>query len=215
MEIDLFDQTANKIFDTKTYEDFRQVFLGEACTKCRLSKTRTNLVVDRGNPNAKVVMIGEGPGADEDAQGKAFVGRAGRLMDDMFKTVGMDTNEVTLILNVVKCRPPENRQPAADEAQSCLPYLKKQLKLVEPKVIVLLGATAVKHILGKREIGSMESVVGQFFTTEDFPNAKLVVLYHPAFILRDPRKRPIFEGHLKQLKSFLMEHELLPDKAKQ
>lgn len=209
MQRDLFDQPANRIFGAATYEQFRAAFLDYGCTKCRLGQSRTHLVTDRGNPEARVVLIGEGPGADEDAQGKAFVGRAGQLMDEMFRGVGIDTNRQTLILNVVKCRPPENRQPMADEAETCLPYLRKQLELVKPKLVVLLGATAVKHVLGRAEIDSMESLVGQYFTAPQCPGATLVILYHPAYILRDPRKRPIFEQHLQTLKAFLLRESLL------
>ncbi len=209
MQLDFFDQTSNKIFGAKTYEEFRAAFLEAGCTKCRLSKSRTHLVLDRGNPQAKVVLIGEGPGADEDAQGKAFVGRAGQLMDTLFRKVDLDTNRHFLIINVVKCRPPENRQPMADEAETCLPYLKKQLELVKPKLLVLLGATAVKHALGRKEIESMESIVGQFFTSPDYPGITCLILYHPAYILRDPRKTPIFEQHLQQLKAYLVRERLL------
>ena len=209
MQLDFFDQTTNTIFGATTYEAFRTAFLEHGCTKCRLSKSRTHLVLDRGNPQAKVVLIGEGPGADEDAQGKAFVGRAGQLMDTLFRKVDLETNRQFLIINVVKCRPPENRQPMADEAETCLPYLKKQLELVKPKLLVLLGATAVKHALGRKEIESMESVVGQFFTSPHYPGITCLILYHPAYILRDPRKTPIFEQHLQQLKAYLIREQLL------
>ena len=210
MQLDLFDQAANQVFGAKTYEEFRAAFLATGCVKCRLSKSRTNLVLDRGNPQAKVVLIGEAPGADEDAQGRAFVGRAGQLMDEMFRGVGLDTNRDLLIINVIKCRPPENRQPMADEAETCLPYLKKQVELVQPKLLVLLGATAVKHVLGRKEVESMESIVGQYFTAPQFPGMVLLILYHPAYILRDPRKRPLFEQHLQQLKAYLVREQLLP-----
>lgn len=209
MQLDLFDQSTNKIFGATTYEEFRKAFEEYGCTKCRLSKSRTHLVLDRGNPDAKMVLIGEGPGVDEDAQGKAFVGRAGQLMDALFREIGVETNQQMLILNVVKCRPPENRLPLADEAETCLPYLKKQLELVKPKLIVLLGATAVKYVLGRRDIESMESVVGQFFTMPEHPGMTWLILYHPAYILRDPRKQPIFEQHLKSLKAFLVNEQLL------
>ena len=209
MQLDLFDQAANKILGAKSYEAFRAAFLEAGCTKCRLAQSRTHLVLDRGNPEAPVVLVGEGPGADEDAQGRAFVGRAGQLMDEMFRTISVDTNRQMLIINVVKCRPPENRQPMADEAETCLPYLRKQLELVQPKLMVLLGATAVKHVLGRKDVESMESVVGQYFTAPQFPGIVLLILYHPAYILRDPRKRPIFEQHLQQLKAYLVREQLL------
>ena len=209
MQIDFFDQTVNKVFGATTYPVFKEAFIEAGCTKCRLGASRKHLVIDRGNPQAKVVLIGEGPGADEDAQGVAFVGRAGQLMDDMFRTAGLDTNRQTLIVNVVKCRPPENRQPAADEAETCLPYLKKQLELVQPKVLVLLGATAVRFVLGRKEIESMESVVGQFLKSPHWPGVTVMIMYHPAYILRDPRKRPIFEQHVGLLKAHLAREHLL------
>jgi len=209
VQLDFFDETANKIFGANTYEAFRAAFLEAGCTRCRLSRSRSRLVLDRGNPHAKVVLIGEGPGAEEDAQGQAFVGRAGQLMDGLFRTVGIDTNRQMLIINVVKCRPPANRQPMADEAETCLPYLRRQLELVQPRLIVLLGATAVRHALGRRDVDSMESVVGQYFTAPQFPGATLLILYHPAYILRDPRKQPIFEQHLQQLKAYLVREQLL------
>lgn len=209
MQLDFFDQTANAILGAKTYGEFRDALLKAGCTKCRLSESRTHLVLDRGNPEAKVVLIGEGPGADEDAQGKAFVGRAGQLMDRLFRAIDLDTNRQFLILNVVKCRPPENRQPMADEAETCLPYLRKQLELVGPKVLIFLGATAVKHALGRRDLESMESVVGQFFTAPQHPGAACLILYHPAFILRDPRKQPVFEQHLRALKDYMVRERLL------
>lgn len=209
MQLDLFDQSANAILGAKTYDEFRAALLKAGCTKCRLSQSRTHLVLDRGNPRAKVVLIGEGPGADEDAQGKAFVGRAGQLMDRLFRAVDLDTNRHCLILNVVKCRPPDNRPPSADEADTCMPFLKKQLDLVRPKVLVFLGATAVKYALGRKEIESMESVVGQMFTTPQYPGATCLIFYHPAFILRDPRKQPIFEQHVRALKDYLVREALL------
>lgn len=203
MPLDLFDSTANKIFDAKTYAQFKEELIKSNCPKCdALAKTRTHIVVDRGNPNAKVVIIGEAPGENEDLQGKAFVGRAGKLLDKLMLEIGFDTNKDSLIINVVKCRPPENRAPVQQEADNCLPYLKKQLQLVKPEIILLLGATALKHILPAKKGSAMGSEVGKFFQDEAYPGVQFMVLYHPAYILRDPRKTPLMQEHLKQFKLF-------------
>ncbi len=203
MPIDLFDSAANTIFDAKTYPQFKEELIRSACSKCELHKSRTHIVVDRGNPLAKVVMIGEAPGENEDAQAKAFVGRAGQLLDKLMKEIGFDTNQESLIINVVKCRPPENRAPSQKEADTCLPFLKRQLELVKPRVILLLGATAVKHIIPNKKGAAMGEEVGKFFHHLDYPGVELMVLYHPAYILRDPRKTPLMQEHLRRFKYFL------------
>ncbi len=202
MQFDLFDGTRNKILESKTYAEFKEALVASQCTKCQLSEARTHIVVDRGNPNAGVVMIGEGPGENEDLQAKAFVGRAGQLLDELMKGIGFNTNQDSLIINVVKCRPPENRAPKQEEVNACMPFLKKQLELVKPKIILLLGAVALKHIIpGKKEF-SMEQEAGNFFDHPDFPGTKFMVLYHPAFILRDPRKKPVMIEHLRRFKDY-------------
>ena len=116
------------------------------CKKCKLCNNRTNIVFGVGNKNADIMFIGEGPGADEDKQGIPFVGRAGKLMDKAFEGLGIDRSSV-YIANIVKCRPPQNRVPESDEAEACLNYLRNQVILVKPKIIVLLGSTALKNIL--------------------------------------------------------------------
>ena len=199
---DLFDDALNKITGQKTYGDFKKALIDSNCTRCGLSEARTHIVVDRGNPGAKVVMIGEAPGEHEDIQGKAFVGRAGQLLDGMLKAVGFDTNEDSLIINVVKCRPPENRAPNPKEAATCIPYLKKKLALVKPKIVLLLGATALKHVMPDKSDQSMKEGVGSFFTHPEYPDVQFMVLYHPAYILRDPRKKPLMEEHLTKFKYF-------------
>jgi len=207
MQFDLFDETKNKILSAKTYESFKEELIKSNCAKCELSKSRTHIVVDRGNPNAKVLIIGEAPGENEDLQGKAFVGRAGKLLDTMMKDAGFNTDEESLIINVVKCRPPENRAPTQKEAESCRPYLKKQIELVSPRVILLLGATALRHMILDKGEFAMAKEAGQFFTHADYPGVQLMVLYHPAFILRDPRKRPVMEEHLKRFKTYWDENK--------
>ena len=146
-----------------------------------------------------MLIIGEAPGETEDLRGEAFVGRAGRLLDGMLKDLGFDTNQDALIANVVKCRPPENRAPKPEEAAACLPFLKRQIELADPALIVLLGATALKHILPGNRGFSMADQAGRCFQSPEYPGKDLMVLFHPAYILRDPRKRPLMEEHLKQL----------------
>lgn len=202
MQFDLFDATQNKILDAKTYPEFKEALAKSGCTKCALSDSRRHIVVDRGNPNAKVLMIGEGPGENEDLQAKAFVGRAGQLLDELMRGIGFDTNRDSLIINVVKCRPPENRAPKQEEVNACRPFLKKQIELVKPKIILLLGAVALKHVIENKKEFSMEREAGNFFNHPDFPGVQFMVLYHPAFILRDPRKKPVMVDHLKRFKAY-------------
>ena len=150
------------------------------CTKCRLHKGRNKFVFGTGNPNADVLVIGEGPGAEEDKQGLPFVGRAGKLLTDMLKAIKFEREEV-YIGNIVKCRPPENRTPMQDEMDTCLPYLKKQVELINPKLILCLGLTATKGLLKKRE--SLGELRKHIF---EYEGAKVVVTYHPAALLRNP-----------------------------
>lgn len=169
------------------------------CQLCALSQSRTQIVVDRGNPSAKVLFVGEAPGRNEDLAGKAFVGRSGRLLDQMLAEQGFVTDRDGLIANVVKCRPPNNRAPLPAEVQKCLPFLRRQIELIKPSFIGLLGATALKYLFPSRASSSMKSQVGLFFRDSDYPGAQIMVLYHPAYILRDPRKRPEMERHLRDL----------------
>ena len=181
------------------YRTFRQALADSQCRRCGLSQHRTHIVVDRGNPEAKVIFIGEAPGANEDLEGRAFVGRAGRLLDGMLKELGFDTDRDALIINVVKCRPPKNRPPLPEEVEACLPFLRKQVALVRPRLIALLGATALKRLLPEKRDLPMGEQAGKRFQHPDFPGAELMVLFHPAYILRDPRKKPLMREHLGQL----------------
>jgi len=150
------------------------------CTKCRLHSGRNKFVFGTGNPNADVLVIGEGPGAEEDKQGLPFVGRAGKLLTDMLKAIKFEREEV-YIGNIVKCRPPENRTPMQDEMDTCLPYLKKQVELIKPKLILCLGLTAAKGLLKKKEsLGQLRKSVFEY------EGAKVIVSYHPAALLRNP-----------------------------
>jgi uracil-DNA glycosylase len=153
--------------------------LGE-CTRCRLSKQRNKIVFGQGNPRAELVFVGEGPGHDEDLQGLAFVGRAGKLLTQMIEAMGLTRDQV-YICNVVKCRPPENRKPEEDEVATCSPYLFRQLDVIAPKAVVCLGATAAQALLKTKD--SISRFRGTWF---DYRGTKLMATYHPAYLLRNP-----------------------------
>jgi uracil-DNA glycosylase len=153
------------------------------CTRCRLHKGRTKLVFGVGNVNADIMFVGEGPGADEDAQGEPFVGRAGQLLNNMITAMGLKREDV-YIANVVKCRPPGNRTPEKDECDTCSPFLMRQIDVIQPKAIVALGAVAAKNLLAMND--SMANLRGRWY---DFRDSKLLVTYHPAYLLRDPRQK--------------------------
>jgi DNA polymerase len=150
------------------------------CRRCKLHKTRTNIVFADGNPNAQLVFVGEGPGHDEDVQGLPFVGRAGKLLTQMIEAMGMQRKDV-YICNVVKCRPPENRLPEKDEVAECSPFLLRQLDTINPKVIVCLGACAAQTLLETNR--GISSFRGEWL---DFRGRKLMATYHPAYLLRNP-----------------------------
>src|ERR1700733_13410761 len=153
--------------------------LGE-CTRCRLHKQRNKIVFGQGHPRAELVFVGEGPGHDEDMQGLAFVGRAGKLLTQMIEAMGLTRDDV-YICNVVKCRPPENRKPEEDEVATCSPYLFRQLDVIKPKAIVCLGGTAAQALLKTKD--SISRFRGTWF---DYRGTKLLATYHPAYLLRNP-----------------------------
>jgi uracil-DNA glycosylase len=154
------------------------------CTRCRLSKQgRKQIVFGVGNPRADLMFIGEAPGADEDERGEPFVGRAGQLLTNMIKAMGLSREEV-YIANIIKCRPPGNRTPERDECETCSPFLMRQIEAVAPKAIVALGAVAAKTLLAIN--APMSELRGRWY---DFRGTKLAVTYHPAFLLRDPRQK--------------------------
>lgn len=203
VQFDLFDTSANSLLSISSYPEYANALRESNCQKCDLCKSRTNIVVDRGTHTAKIMVIGEAPGGNEDIQGKAFVGRAGRLFDQVMKSIGLDTNKEMLICNVVKCRPPENRAPKAEEAQACFPFLTHQIQLVKPKIIILLGATALKYLDPSKKNFAMEEEVGKFFKLANYPDILFMVLYHPAALLYNAKlKEPMWE-HVKKLKKFL------------
>lgn len=154
------------------------------CTRCRLHKQgRKQIVFGVGSPRAELMFIGEAPGADEDEQGEPFVGRAGQLLNNMIKAMGLERRDV-YIANIIKCRPPGNRTPERDECETCSPFLLRQIAVIRPKVIVALGAVAAKTLLAIN--APMAELRGHWY---DFRGTKLAVTYHPAFLLRDPRQK--------------------------
>jgi DNA polymerase len=153
------------------------------CKRCALHKGRNSIVFGQGNPNARLMFVGEGPGADEDAQGLPFVGRAGQLLNNMIAAMGLSREE-TYICNVVKCRPPGNRTPEPEEANTCSPFLFRQIDVIRPQVIVALGATAATYLLGQRQ-----PLAGLRGRVHAFRGSSLIVTYHPAYLLRDPRQK--------------------------
>ncbi len=158
------------------------------CQKCPLHKGRNKFVFGKGNPNADVMVVGEGPGAEEDKQGEPFVGRAGKLLTDILKAINF-TREEVYIANVVKSRPPANRTPTMEEMDACLPYLMKQIELIKPKVLLCLGLTAAHGLLKKRD--SLTNMRGKIF---EIGKIKVMVTYHPAALLRNPNwKRGCWE----------------------
>lgn len=158
------------------------------CVKCPLGETRNKFVFGVGNPRAEVMLIGEAPGADEDAQGEPFVGRAGQLLNKILEAVHMRREEV-YICNIVKCRPPENRDPLPSEMETCVPYLWKQIDLIKPKIILCFGRISAQMLL-RTNVG-LNRLRGNVF---DYRGSKIIVTYHPAALLRNPAwKRPAWE----------------------
>lgn len=169
------------------------------CHACSLADTRTNVVFGVGAPDAEVLFIGEAPGANEDAQGEPFVGRAGKLLDDMLAMIGLDRSRI-YITNSVKCRPPQNRDPLNTEKDACHGYLVQQLQLMQPKIIVCLGRISAMEIIKPDFKITQEH--GQFFERDGI---QMMALYHPAALLRDPHKKPDTFEDLKRLQAKIRE----------
>ena len=206
MEFDLFDAAYNTVLTAPGYAEFCARLTGYNCQRCPRGSARTHIVIDRGNPAARVLIVSERPGDNEDVQGRAFVGRSGELLDRIMASIGLDTNRDTLIANIVKCKAEVDRAPTTPEAEACLPYLRRQIELMRPQVILLLGAVALKYLAPSRASGeefSMEREAGQFFTVAEHPGVQFMVLYHPAFLLRDPTKKAVMWEHVKRLRALL------------
>ena len=174
----------------ETFEELEEEI--KDCRKCKLCESRTNIVLGTGNKQAKIMFIGEGPGADEDQQGIPFVGKAGKLMDEALRALEIKREDL-YIANIVKCRPPQNRNPEQEEINACIDYLRCQVKLVKPEIIVLLGNVALKAILGNEY--SITSARGKWIEKNGI---KYMPTFHPAALLRDPTKKIDFWQDLKE-----------------
>ncbi|AXQ31734.1 uracil-DNA glycosylase [Solimonas sp. K1W22B-7] len=170
------------------------------CRQCKLCQTRTQTVFGVGIESAPLMVVGEGPGADEDIQGQPFVGRAGKLLDEMLKAIGHSRRDNTYIANVVKCRPPGNRDPETDEVESCRPYLEQQIRLVKPRLIVGLGRIAAQRLLNSDAPLSRLRGPLHHYGPEQTP---LFITYHPAYLLRSPREKAKSWEDLKKIHQFL------------
>lgn len=180
---------------TETFEDIWSD-IGD-CTRCPLHQGRTHIVNTDGNRNARLMFVGEAPGADEDAQARPFVGRAGQLLTKIIEAIGLKREEV-LIGNVNRCRPPGNRPPTPEEAEMCKPFLLREIAAVQPEVIVVLGNTAMKNLLDMKQ--GITKVRGQF---QDYQGVKVMPTFHPAYLLRDPSKKKETWDDLKKVRDYL------------
>ena len=174
-----------------------------SCQRCGLAETRKNVVFGDGNPEAELLFIGEGPGANEDAQGLPFVGRAGKLLDDMLEMIDLDRTKI-FITNIVKCRPPQNRDPLNVEQEACIEYLRRQTAMIQPKIIVCLGRIAAMQII--KPDFKITKEHGQWF---DKAGIRMTALYHPAALLRDPTKKPDTFADLRGIRAKI--RELCPE----
>lgn len=178
------------------------------CRECPLWETRTNLVFGVGNPDAEVMFIGEGPGEQEDLQGEPFVGRAGKLLDDMLKMIDLDRSKV-YIGNIVKCRPPKNRDPLATEQEACRHWLDEQLSIIDPKIIICLGRISATAII--RDDFKITRERGQWF---DVDGRMCMAIYHPAALLRDETKRPETFADLREIRKAIRDYTYIYKKDK-
>ena len=170
------------------------------CRKCELYKTRTNVVFGVGNRTAEVLFVGEGPGENEDLKGEPFVGRAGLLLDDMFKIIGLDRLKNIYIANIVKCRPPKNRDPLNTEREACLDWLRAQYLLIKPKIVVCLGRIAAAELIDRDFKITRDH--GKWFSKD---GVKFMAMFHPSALLRDPHRRPETFVDLKELQRVIKE----------
>jgi uracil-DNA glycosylase len=173
--------SGQQLGDYTSLDKTRQAAL--KCRLCVLCETRTNVVFADGNPKAKLMIIGEGPGQKEDETGLPFVGRAGQLLDKILASVDIDRQKDTYICNVVKCRPPQNRVPTKEEAAACRPYLEAQISFIKPEIILLAGSTAVQHVLQLKE--PISKIRGKWF---EYRGAKVMPIFHPSYLLRNDTK---------------------------
>ena len=199
MQGSLFEDNSSANAQKESAANFRDLNdlyeQSKICTKCRLAETRNNFVFGEGNHEAQIVVIGEAPGAEEDAQGRPFVGRSGKLLDKILEAIGFSREDV-FICNIIKCRPPENRNPNIDEIECCMPWLKTQLQLIKPKILLLLGRVAANTVLENKQ--SMGNLRGRILR---WNGLDVIVTDHPAALLRNPNwKRHCWED-VKMLRS--------------
>jgi len=192
------DLSAPPVRIQKSSESFEAIWadVGD-CTRCPLHQERTNIVHTDGNRKARLMFVGEAPGADEDAQARPFVGRAGQLLTKIIEAIGLKREEV-LIGNVNRCRPPSNRPPTPEEASMCKPFLLREIAVVQPDVIVVLGNTAMRNLLDIKQ--GITRVRGQF---QDYHGVKVMPTFHPAYLLRDPSKKKETWDDLKKVRDYL------------
>jgi len=179
-----------------SFQELKNMVLN--CHLCNLSKTRTNIVFGEGNLNANLMFIGEAPGREEDLQGKPFVGRSGELLTKMIENVLNLKREEIYIANIIKCRPPQNRDPEIEEVESCKPYLLKQIEIIKPKIIVTLGRIAFKYLLNNET--PITKARGNLY---EFNGIKVIPTFHPSYLLRNPSKKKEAFIDLKFIKEFL------------
>jgi uracil-DNA glycosylase len=186
--------------DIPADDDWEQLQrVATSCTLCELSKSRTNVVFGVGNRNADIMLVGEAPGENEDLQGEPFVGRAGMLLNQMLLAIGLERNDV-YITNVLKCRPPRNRDPSPQEVVLCTPYLKQQIALIKPKVIIAVGRIAAHYLLNTDE--SMGRLRGKIYNYGEL-KTPLFVIYHPAYLLRSPSEKAKAYSDLLKIQNFI------------
>ena len=199
---DLSPAAAKLAPSTETFEEIHSE-VGD-CTRCPLYRERTHVVHTEGNRKARLMFVGEAPGADEDIQARPFVGRAGQLLTKIIEAIGMKREEV-LIGNVNRCRPPGNRAPTTEEASMCKPFLLREIAVVQPEVIVVLGNTAMKNLLDTKE--GITKLRGRF---QDYKGIKVMPTFHPAYLLRDPSKKRETWEDLKKVRDYLDSHRSDP-----
>lgn len=184
IDFDLIPTSGKIPIPPGTYENLEELAIHcRMCDRCDLSQSRTNVVVSRGNPQAKIMIIGEAPGQNEDEQGLPFVGRSGQLLEKILASVNLSTEKDIYICNIGKCRPPENRVPTPEEIAACIPYLMEQIRLVDPKIILLTGATAVRGLTGVKQ--GITKIRGTWI---EWQGRLCMPIYHPAYLLRNPSR---------------------------
>lgn len=192
---DMGPKAASLAHNGETMADV-QASIGD-CTRCPLHEGRTQIVHTEGSPSARLMFVGEAPGADEDAQGRPFVGRAGQLLNKIIEAIGLRRDEV-LIGNINRCRPPQNRAPLPNEVEACKPFIMREIAAVRPDVVVVMGNTAMKNLLGTKE--GITKMRGIF---QDYHGIKVMPTFHPAYLLRDPSKKRETWEDLKKVRDYL------------